>query len=295
MAARRYWRLYNREGGGSSLVNAAEIELRTSAGGADQTGSGTASASSSNTGTETPDRAFDNNTGTYWQGNGNAGVWIKYDFGAGNDKDIVQIAYTPLSGFGARAMRQFDIQSSPDDSTWTTEWSVSQPTWTSSQQVFTKPSAVNSQYWRVRADSLQSGTVMSCAEMELRATAGGADETGSGSGVGDSATNIANAFDNNTGTLWSGASINADCNWLGYNFGAGVTKDIQQVSWTSRNGTTADQNPTAGWVESGSDGISWISRWTFSGTGSWSLGDTKLFTNGAGGGSSSRRRMVMSW
>ena len=86
-----------------------------------------------------------------------------------------------------------------------------------------------------------------------------------------------------------------DCAWLGYDFGSGVTKDIREISWTSRNGTTADQNPTAGWVESSSNGIDWLARWTFSGLGTWTLGSTQVFSDPALASGSSRRRMVMSW
>lgn len=297
MAAQRYWRLVNRFCSDSSRVLAAEIELRTSAAGADQTGSGTATASAQGTGEEAP-KAFDNNTATYWQAStGSSGAWIQYDFGVGITKDIVEVAMQPLSGFASRAMIEFDVQSSPDAATWTTEWSVSATGWTNAQRVFTKPSAVASRYWRLRPDVLGVGNTMSCAEMEMRATAGGADQTGSGTASARTtfSTQVAaNAFDNNSSTFWSGNSDAADSSWLAYDFGSGVTKDIQQISFQARGDGSFfnDQSPQAGWIESSADAINWLSRWAFSGLGTWTNGQTKVF---GATSPSSRRRMVFSW
>lgn len=297
MAARRYWRLVNRFCSDSSRVLAAEIELRIAAGGADQTGSGTASASAQGVGEEAS-KAFDNNTGTYWQAStGSTGAWIQYDFGSGVTKDIVEVAMQPLSGFASRAMIEFDVQSSPDAATWATEWSVSAPGWTNAQRVFTKPTAANHRYWRLRPDSLGAGNTMSCGEMEMRSTAGGADQTGSGTASARTtfSTQTADkAFDNNASTFWSGNADAADSSWLAYDFGAGVTKDIQQISFSARNDGSFfdDQSPRAGWVESSADFINWISRWTFSGLGAWTNGQTKVFGAASASG---RRRIITSW
>lgn len=301
MAARRYWRVYCRKASSTTML-CAEMEMRSSAGGADQTGSGTGSASGQNVGEEAP-KAFDNNTATYWQGAFSpnlGGVWLKYDFGSGNDKDIVEIAMTPLSGFSSRMFHEMDVQSSPDDSTWTTIWSISQPTWTNAQQVFTKPTAANHRYWRLRPDVLQGGgQVMGCAELEMRATVGGADETGSGTGISRTSFSgsflPANAYDNSTANVWSGANAVAgvvQSDWLGYDFGSGITKDIAQLAFTARTSPDHAQGPVSGWIESSTDAINWLSRWTFSGKTYTSLGTTLIAATSS---ASSRRRFVMSW
>ena len=70
--AQRYWRLYTLEAAGVSgsgtanTFGSAEIELRTSSGGADQTGSGTATASSEFNSSFSAPKAVDNNTSTSW-------------------------------------------------------------------------------------------------------------------------------------------------------------------------------------------------------------------------------------
>lgn len=293
MANHRYWRAYCREGGASSRTLCAEMTMAQSSGGADVTSTAFAIASGETGASESKDKAFDNNTAAYWQVIQTTGAWIGQDFGAGNEKDIVEISMQPLSGFATRMFRQFDVQYSDDNVTWTTAWSCSFTAWTNAAQTFTKPSAVADRYWRLRQSALVSGLVMGCAELELRESVGGADATGSGTGIGDQLTNIANAFDNNTATVWSGVSAADDSGYLGYDFGSGVTKTIVQVSFTARNDVNYFQSPTAGWIESGSNGIDFIERWTFSGL-SWTQGSTNVFTDGAVAGSS-RRRMVTSW
>lgn len=252
--------------------------MRTSSGGADVTGSGTALASGETGTSEQKAYAFDNSTATYWQtASGSSGAWLGYDFGAGNEKEIVEISLQALSGYASRMPREADVQYSDDGSTWTTAWSFSFTSWTNAAQVFTRPSAVDSRYWRVRPNVLQSGgQVMGCAELEMRSTAGGADQTGSGTAISrtffDASHVAANAYDNSTATEWSGANAISgvvQSDWLGYDFGAGVTKDIQQLAYTARSqgGSFNNQNqsPTSGWVESSPDGVNWLSRWTFSG------------------------------
>lgn len=297
MAAHRYWRAYMREGGSTNTL-CAEMEMRTTAGGADVTGTGTAMASGETGPSEQKAYAFDNNVSTYWQVSGTgAGIWLGYDFGVGNNKDIVEISMQPLSGFSARMMREFDVQYSDDATTWVTAWSCTFTSWTNAAQVFTKPGGTPSRRWRLRPNTLQNGSsTMSCAEMEMRATSGGADQTGSGTATARTTfgsipgtNDPSKAFDNNTATLWSGNADVAQCGWLAYDFGSGVTKTIQEIMFTARNDLSFTQSPTAGWIESGDDGINWISRWTFSGL-SWTQGSSNTFGNSVTTG---RRRQII--
>lgn len=118
MAAHRYWRIYitaNTSGG--PHLDISEIQMRTAIGGADVTGSGTASASSELSPFFAAN-AFDNNTATTWYTPAvNIPAWVKYDFGAGNDKDIIQVALTCWAA--GEMARDFEVQYSDDNSTWT--------------------------------------------------------------------------------------------------------------------------------------------------------------------------------
>lgn len=100
-ASTRYWMQAFTGSNGSGFVGAAEIEWRETSGGADATGSGTAT-SRSFTATREVIRAFDNNTANEWA-SGNAGFpeWLAYDFGSGNNKTIREIYHLPRAGGNA--------------------------------------------------------------------------------------------------------------------------------------------------------------------------------------------------
>lgn len=279
MAAHRYWRVYCRmNSGDTNYTGLTEVEMATSAAGADVTsttfaiGSGTYQAG-------TASDAFDDDfTGdvVQWTGTG-AGKWVGQDFGAANEKDIIEVRIRPNKDAANRTFAEFDIQFSDDNVTWTTLWSASYTAWVIGTTVtFSLPSAVASRHWRLRADTLVSGNTMSCAELEMRLTHGGADQCSGGTASARTTYSgypASQAFDNNSATLWSGNAGVDDCEWLAYDFGSGVTKDIQQLYFTSRNDASYTQSPTAGWIESSPDGVSWLKRKTFSGL-SWSQGSS---------------------
>lgn len=274
----RYWRL-RLLWQNSSTVNVQEIEMRTAVGGADVTGSGTAFRTSGSGGNPASN-AFDNSNAT--STDIFSGGTIGYDFGVGNAPAIVEVAITCSS---ANYLGEFDVEYSDDNSAWSYAFSGSKRSgWTTSvAQVFSMPSAVASRYWRLRANTIQSGTTMACVECEMRETVGGADATGSGTASSSTfypfgTFDASQAFDNNTGTLWSGDNGGAAAGeWLGYDFGSGVTKTIAQISWRARNDGNHGQSPTSGVIQSSPDGKSWLNRITFSGL-SWSSGETKLIS-----------------
>lgn len=126
MAAHRYWRLlitggYEDEFGPYAEIH--ELELRASVEGPDQTGSGTASAISVFPDDLTePINAFDDDPDTGWfpAEGGTWPLWLAYDFGAGNDVDVVEYAITngnPDSG--DYAPQVFKLQWSSDGTAWT--------------------------------------------------------------------------------------------------------------------------------------------------------------------------------
>ena len=95
----RYWRHHAIANNNAQSV-VAEVELRLTAGGGDQTGSGTASSLSSFASpTYDADKAFDNDTGTIAHSANNAGAnwWLQYDFGSGVTKEITEVVMTARS------------------------------------------------------------------------------------------------------------------------------------------------------------------------------------------------------
>ena len=141
MAAHRYWRLFCKRSQGGNNVGVGELQMRTSIGGTNVATGGTPSASSEYSGTYTAAKAFDGLVNSTGDGNawatyggysagqplGLTADWLKYDFGAGNAKDIQEIVlFSPgTGGLGAQDMvAAFDFQWSDDNVTWTTQRSV---------------------------------------------------------------------------------------------------------------------------------------------------------------------------
>lgn len=105
-------------------IQVSEIELRLSSGGADETGSGTASASSYYS-TYLPSKAVDDDTNTFWScynPSSQTTEWWQYDFGAGNAKAITHIHITPRQYAGTEHLcfTDFTVKGSDDGSSWDT-------------------------------------------------------------------------------------------------------------------------------------------------------------------------------
>jgi F5/8 type C domain len=138
----RYWRLYITQTLTNNSFNIAEVELRSTAGGADQTGSGTASASPGTPTGGVPANCFDNNaTTTFHSPGGSMPAWLIYDFGAATPKDIMQVMIQAHPSNAGYSPIDFEVQFSDDNSVWTKLWGVTGSTgWAAGEiRVFTKP------------------------------------------------------------------------------------------------------------------------------------------------------------
>jgi hypothetical protein len=141
--ARRYWRIFVTaiQTMSAASVGIAEVEMRATVGGADQCVGGTPAASTDTGGSFPASNAFDGSNSTRWNstgaGNTNFGTpqWISYDFGT--PVDVAQIALTSINSaaptFNDRAPAAFRLESSPDNSTWTTEQSWTTGSWAQSE------------------------------------------------------------------------------------------------------------------------------------------------------------------
>jgi hypothetical protein len=146
MAAHRYWRIgFGNYVSADVFVAINELELRESIGGADVTGSGTASTKNVIYSTYVPSYAFDNNTAAanstvfYYSATGNdlAPCYLDYDFGSGVTKDIVEIGYNvPVFGVGfsstSSCPKGISLWYSDDGLNYTLKWALGRndmPTW----------------------------------------------------------------------------------------------------------------------------------------------------------------------
>jgi len=285
MAAHRYWRINITASTGGAGIGINEMEYRTAAGGADVTGSGTATASNTNFGYN-PAWAFDNSPIGGWRMN-EGSHWLKYDFGAGNDKDIVEVAVT-CSFLYTEAPKNFTIQWSDDNLAWTTlmtltniiNWQPGQRRlFNSSGETADPGHAAACRYWRLVTWAVQSGSasVMDLAEMEMRLYHGGTDQTGSGTAINGTpptaGKNFSNVFDNNSTTYWS--SVVTVKQWSYYDFGAGVLKAVNEISLTAS--ATAGNTPKEFFLQRSDDAVSWSTSIHLSGITGWSAGQTRYF------------------
>lgn len=130
----RYWRVSVTATQGGADWSVAEIELRETAAGSDETtGSETYTASSGTAG-----NAFDNNTGTKLATTAATG-WVKVDFGDGNNKEIAYTAFSSVASEENNQASAFDVEYSDDDSAWTLAFSGTFAGWTSAQETKVYP------------------------------------------------------------------------------------------------------------------------------------------------------------
>lgn len=118
--AHRYWRLYFTAGVSNSTTT-SEVQLRETFGGADVTGSGTATADSTYGGSYLASNAFDDNTTTQWTSANTAYPhWLTYDFGSGNAKAITEYTIRAKTEHVDDRPTAWRFEYSDDNVEWTT-------------------------------------------------------------------------------------------------------------------------------------------------------------------------------
>lgn len=276
----RYWRIWitmNSANSTSSFVTSvAEMEMREAVGGADVTGSGTASADSTFAGFSAAGAFANDGTTTEWASG--AGVyphWLAYDFGSGNAKAIIEINILGRSGLQTQAPGEFKIQSSDDGTTWADEWWVVYPggsdghNFAAGAVTFTKPvlaqdvSANRHLYWRLSMTGSNGGSFVGAREIIMRVVPGSCDETADGTAT--SRSNFAglppaNAFnsteitDTNSASEWASNNVGFP-EWIQYQFARAVA--ITEIQMKARAGLESSQAPTGIDFQYSDDGSSW--------------------------------------
>jgi hypothetical protein len=271
----RYWRLVVHSTTGGNNMDVSEIELRSSIGGADQTGSGTASSA-----TGTAANAVDGNLGTVWSSSGGGGypLYWTYDFGAGNEKDIVEIA---LAGNQSSMPVKFDLQWSDDNSSWTTLYEIAGETsWTTNAfrafSASTDPDLYR--YWRLYVTATNGHAYVSQQTIQMRESVGGSDiAAGNGNAIGNDnlfTLEPYRAFDSNNGTVWATNSLPGYC---GKDFGASNTGWRTVVEWVLR-ADVATQAPKTFKLQKSHDATTWTDVITPADQTGWSVGEERTFS-----------------
>lgn len=143
-AAHRYWemRVVRATTNGNTVITsntaAAELQFRESIGGANTLSGGTVSVSNAEFGAGA--NAVDGNGATIWATGAHSMMqWFRYDYGAGNTRNIREVAVTARNdSFSHQAPGQIILRYSDDGTNWTTKFvSAPQPTPYTAAQVRT--------------------------------------------------------------------------------------------------------------------------------------------------------------
>lgn len=298
----RYWRIWigtNSDNAGGLVTGASEIELRESVGGADATGSGTASSDSDFAGFSAAG-AFANDTETTGWASASSAYphWIAYDFGSGVTKAIVEVGiYARTAVGGIQGPGAFKIQSSDDGTTWADEWWVAYPggsnghSYGASFKSFTKPtvdqspSASRHRYWRLSITGSNGGSYVGANDISMRTVSGSVDETEGGTATSRSnfsGLTPSQAFETTTGSITATALDWASNNvgfpeWIQYDFGSGGDKLITEMTYRARVGLESSQAPTGIDFQYSDDGSSFTTIKSVSSL-TWSAGVPQTWT-----------------
>ena len=187
--AHRHWRVKFDAVRSDVFIGLMRLDMMADYDGPTATGSGTPSASSTYSGTSVA-WLFDGNDSHGWFSNGGvvADQWVAYDFGEGNEVEIVALQMLPRQdGYSNQAPTAGKVQYSDDGIDWTTHWSFANPLRGSIEQLFVaKPGAgeytEKKRFWGIRGNTngglVNGGNYIGLQELELLAELGGPDLTG---------------------------------------------------------------------------------------------------------------------
>lgn len=282
MTAHRYWRIRNQnvEGG---YVGVSEIEMAVTPAGSNVCTGGTPYASSF-VGGFPVSNAFDGSTAADWLASGATGIdgsFIGYDFGSGNDQDIVEVRIAATNfDSGKPTPRVFTVESSDDDVTYVVEWTGFYLGWVSATlTTFSVPTPGDTNgYWGVYCEqnNIPNGQAI-IAEIEFRDSIGGSNLAvgGSASAFTDNST-AGNAFNGNPSDYWF-AGGGGVANFIWYQLTAPaaiveatITAALPFYAWAPKDGKFVYSQ----------DGKSWLAISSFTGE-IYTTGETKTFDFGS--------------
>lgn len=136
------------------------------------------------------------------------------------------------------------------------------------------------QYWRLWITEGNSATAVDIAELQMRATSGGANQcsggTASASDSNGSGTNADKAFDGTTTTSWQSHAFPTLPLWIKYAFAAPVTVTQVALTW----GSFFAYAPKTFDIQYSDDNATWFTAWSSTGFVSPVTGTTYTSTEG---------------
>lgn len=284
MAAHRYWRLKNRATN-SGQIGMGQIIMAAVPAGAQQCVGGAPFASGTYGGSLDTSKSFTGNAGDNWFQSGGQnydGGWIGYDFGAGNDKNIVEVRVSGAPSDYASQMNIWDVESSDDNVTYNFEWTCYHEGWNDGAvyTTFTKPTAGSSaRFWAILVSATINGNLdLVLSELHFHETIGGGNvaPTDANYFPRNGSYPIGNAHDNDLSTIiYAGVSNRGVLVW--YDFG--VDKSIAQIEISSSDaggGNNARCVSTA-YILYSEDGRAWLRGSSIEAQAAWGSEETREF------------------
>lgn len=300
--AHRYWRTFFLDNNGAAnyiAVSRLQMYSSVSNGGARInmcTGGTILYDSQGGSGGDNAVNAFDDDNGTIWANGsgGNTNHYLGYDFTT--PVVIDRFMLQTRSNNNDQMAKNIKLECSDDNATWTTVYtSTAQTAWgPNEERLFTLPSYAATYsgsphgthtYWRLHfaKDNAGTGFTYSAAEVEMRATAGGANQCTGGTATAHStfgsipgSFDPSKAFDANAATFWSANGASAD-GWLKYVFAAPVA--VGQIRIQARNDGSYGQTPRYGMVEFSDDNVHWSVAWEYTMAATYSAGSAQNHTD----------------
>lgn len=133
--------------------------------------------------------------------------------------------------------------------------------------------------WRILITAGMHPSYISVAELEIRATSGGANQCSGGSpsasGQYDSTYSAEKAFDGVASTMWAKPGVSGS--WLAYQFAAPV--ECTQIAIKSDNWSFGGNvAPLSFTVQYSDDGVAWTNWWSVVNSQSLTSGEVRVFT-----------------
>lgn len=133
---------------------------------------GTASALGENEPNEGDEEAFDDSADTKWLHFTGSATWLKYDLGSGVTKLVTKYAVTSANDDDTRDPKDWELQGSNDDSSWTTVDTITGETFASrklrKEYTCDTPGTTAYRYWRFYINANNgNGSITQLAEIQL--------------------------------------------------------------------------------------------------------------------------------
>jgi len=296
----RYWRIYVTAADGGSNIALLECHMRTSKHGANLAATPGQAYTSSSVLSHDAMYAFNGSwggdgPGAVWASSTNANEWLAYDFGAGTPQAIVAVDMWARqnSSYLNQAPKDFSVQYSDNNSTWTTAWTVTGSTgWrTREHRKFVNPAYTETvfsmgshTYWRLMiTDNWGAPSNTGIGEIEFRSVVG--TPQGSTGGTASASSQISSTYSADKAYAGDGGTTF----WVSVEAANGTTvsfnqyqhasaRTVNQLMLTSRNDAFQSECPKYFQLMWSDDGSTWTHGADCSQTAAiWTANQTILF------------------